>query len=177
MTKFDRCLAFVLKQEGGYCDDPLDNGGATNKGITQRVYDDYRLRRSLCRMPVVGISANEIHDIYRRRYWEQIRGDLLPDGIDLVMFDAAVNSGVSQSAKFLQRALGVPDDGVIGQITVDAALMDERIGMAPAVIKNMLDQRREFFEKICARNPTQKRFLKGWLNRVAAVEREVARGN
>ena len=178
MSRFDQCLAFVLKQEGGYTngtsgDSKFDSGGATNCGITQAVYDDYRARAGRNRQPVVGITATEVADIYRSRYWKAVAGDSLPMGLDLVVFDAAVNLGVSQSSKFLQRAVGVDDDGFIGQQTINAVVKDNVSGLTPKVIGDCLDQRRDFYEKLVVRKPTNKVFIKGWLNRIEAVKKEI----
>lgn len=176
MSRFDDCLKFVLKQEGGYSDTPLDRGGPTSAGITQQVYDDYRVRSGKNRVPVVGISADEVSDIYRTRYWKPVCGDNLSRGVDLVVFDAAVNNGVKQASKFLQRAVGVDDDGFIGQQTINAVHSDDASGLTPHVIGDILDQRKDFYEAIVHRDPTQSKFLKGWLNRIEAVRKEVSNG-
>ena len=173
MSRFDECLKFVLSQEGGYVNHPADPGGATNKGVTQAVYDLYRINRGLGRMPVYGISGEEITDIYRKQYWKPIRGDSLPNGLDLVVFDAAVNHGVKQSSLFLQRALGVDDDGVIGPQTIGAVLSDSAAGMTQKVIADVLDQRRDFYEMLVKKNAKNRVFLNGWMNRVDHLEEEV----
>lgn len=174
MSRFDVCLAFVLKQEGGYVNDPSDRGGATNCGITQAVFDDYRARGGRSRQPVVGITGLEIADIYRTRYWKVIAGDQLPVGVDLVVFDAAVNHGPKQAVKFLQRAVGADDDGMIGQHTIAAVRQDEVSGLIPHVIGDILDQRTDFYDNIVLRDNTQKKFIKGWLNRIESVRKAVA---
>lgn len=173
MSRFSDCLKFVLKWEGGYVNDDADSGGATNKGVTQGVYDEYRVSKGLNRMLVVSISDTEVEDIYRRKYWARIRGDSLPKRMDMVVFDAAVNMGVVQASKFLQRALGVPDDGMIGPHTTDAAIHDEMCGLTSKVVEDMLEQRRDFYQNLVAKKPTQRKFLNGWLNRVNALEGEV----
>lgn len=173
MSRFDQCLAFVLKQEGGYVNDPSDSGGATNCGITQAVYDDYRARSGRNRQPVVGITAPEVADIYRARYWKAVAGDSLAVGLDLVVFDAAVNHGVKQASKFLQRALGVDDDGFIGQQTISAAVKDNVSGMTPKVIGDIIDQRRDFYEELVKSKPQNKKFIKGWLNRLESLKKEI----
>src|SRR6187401_363537 len=103
---FNKALQLVLAHEGGYVNHPKDPGGPTNKGITQRVYDMYRKDKGLNTRSVKNIDKAEISDIYKTRYWDMIKGDRLPDGIDYVVFDGAVNSGPGQSVKWLQRALG-----------------------------------------------------------------------
>ena len=128
---FARALPRVLAHEGGYVDDPFDPGGATNKGITFRVYDAYRTRNGLPTRDVRAISATEVAEIYRLQYWDAVKGDELPPGLDYVLFDGAVNSGPSQSIKWLQRALGdVAVDGQIGQATLAAVMAHGRPGGA-----------------------------------------------
>ena len=176
MSRFDYCLQFVLGVEGGYVNDPNDHGGATKAGITQAVYDDWRVGKSLCRLPITGISAFEINAIYRDRYWLPICGDKLPHGIDLVTFDAAVNHGVRQASKFLQRALGVDDDGFIGPKTVGAAIVDDAAHLTTKVIADILDQRTDFYDNLVLRDNSQKKFLNGWHNRITKLRKELFNG-
>jgi lysozyme family protein len=173
MSRFDECLRFVLKAEGGFVDHPSDPGGATNKGVTQEVYDNYRERTNQNRNSVRFISDEEVANIYRDSYWKQIKGDSLPRGIDLVTFDAAVNHGVRQAIKFLQRALGVDDDGLIGPMTIGAAINDEKSNMTLRVIDDILNQREDFYDRLVDRRPQSKAFLKGWKNRLKHVRKEV----
>jgi len=171
MSRFNECLNFVLEVEGGYCNDPSDSGGATNCGITQSVYDEYRVRTGRNRQPVVGIGADEVADIYRVRYWQSVRADQLPRAVDLVVFDAAVNHGPRQAILFLQRAVGADDDGVIGPNTIAEVQHDVRNGIdvADAVIVS----RREFYKMLVARKPSQIKFLKGWMNRLDKLNAEI----
>lgn len=175
MSRFSECLKFILKWEGGYGNDSLDRGGPTNCGVTQATYDAYRLGKGLGRQPVVGISAPEVADVYWSRYWKPVRGDNLPRGIDLVVFDAAVNHGIKQAAKFLQRAVGVGDDGVIGEVTIEAVISDAASGLTKDNIASIIGQRRAFYENLVARAPGQKKFFNGWMNRLSSLEQEVAK--
>src|SRR5690554_3243462 len=110
---FEPALALVLAHEGGYVDHPDDPGGATNKGITQRVYDAWRTSRGRHPRSVAAIRDEEVRAIYREQYWDAVRGDDLPAGIDYCTFDAAVNSGPAQAARWLQRAVGAAPDGIV----------------------------------------------------------------
>lgn len=117
-------LALVLAHEGGYVNHPKDPGGATNFGITQRVYDAYRKAHGLKQQSVKLISSTEVEQIYRNSYWKLIRGDDLPAGLDYAVFDYAVNSGVGRALRYLQAGLGFKGDdvdGVIGNMTLNAA--------------------------------------------------------
>jgi lysozyme family protein len=162
---FARALPRVLAHEGGYVNDPADPGGATNKGVTFRVYDAYRTRKGLPTRDVRHIGGAEVADIYRLQYWNAVHGDELPPGLDYVLFDGAVNSGPSQSIKWLQRALGnVVVDGQIGQATLAAVMAHGR----PAdLVDAVCDRRLAFLRAL----KTWLRFGKGWSARVEAVRK------
>lgn len=151
-SNFETCLAKVLEYEGGYVNDPKDPGGETNYGISKRAYPNENIK---------GMTRSRAAVIYRRDYWNKVRGDDLPSGLDLVAFDAAVNSGVSRGAKWLQMALGVPADGVIGNKTLSAAA----IAHPTTVINRACDYRMAFLRQL----GTWGRFGKGWSNRVESV--------
>lgn len=161
MSDFDAALAEVLKDEGGYVNHPKDPGGATNKGVTQRVYDAYRARVGLPQLAVRLIGQNEVEAIYRASYWDLAKCGQLPAGVSYVVFDGAVNSGVKQSVKWLQRALGVRDDGIIGPTTIAAA------GAANpfSLIDKICDARLAFLKSL----KTWSTFGRGWLKRVERV--------
>jgi lysozyme family protein len=161
-SNFGEALALVLKHEGGYVNDPQDPGGATNKGVTQGTYDLWRVDHSLPKQSVKCITGAEIMAIYKKRYWDKVGGDQLPAGLDYCLFDFAVNSGPKRAVTYLQRILGVSDDGAIGPVTLEAA---ERV---PAVklIHAISNLRQAFLEK----QPHFPRFGRGWTRRVAEVE-------
>jgi lysozyme family protein len=109
---FQRALALVLKHEGGYVDHPKDPGGATNKGVTIATFRRY-VKKDGTKDDLRRISDADVARIYKRHYWDAVRGDDLPDGLDYATFDFAVNSGTGRAPKYLQRVLGVAQDGVI----------------------------------------------------------------
>ena len=161
--EFQRALAKVLVHEGGYVNHPKDPGGATNFGITQGVYDTYRRSVALKHQSVKLISTSERDAIYRTRYWALVKGDSLPPGVSYVVFDGAVNSGVAQSVKWLQRALGgVKVDGVIGQETLEAV---RRLNDHDALIARIIARRMAFMRAL----KTWATFGKGWTRRVDGV--------
>ncbi|MDK4729350.1 glycoside hydrolase family 108 protein [Rhizobium phaseoli] len=162
MDQFIRSLEKVLREEGGYSDHPDDPGGPTMKGVTQRVYDAYRDRIRKQRRSVRLIETSELEEIYRTSYWDLIRGGALPAGVNYVVFDGAVNSGVKRSVEWLQAALGVNVDGVIGPATIAAAQRDAN---NDALIDRILDRRLAFLQSL----RTWKKFGKGWKARVARV--------
>ncbi|MER9459664.1 glycoside hydrolase family 108 protein [Mesorhizobium sp. M0387] len=165
-TREKQSLDLVLVHEGGYSNHPADPGGPTMKGVTQRVYDGYRKRKGLTTRSVKSIQSAELLDIYDRQYWDPIKGDQLPEGVDYVLFDGAVNSGPNQSGKWLQRALGGlyhgVIDGNIGEATLAAV---GAVNNHDALIDRICDQRLAFLRAL----KTWRTFGKGWAARVAEV--------
>lgn len=98
---FERCLAATLRWEGGYSNHPDDPGGPTMKGVIQREYDAWRRKHSEPLGPVRQISDEEVKAIYRQNYWDAMKCDALPLGLDFCVFDAAVNSGPGRAGKWL----------------------------------------------------------------------------
>lgn len=171
--QFDDALKRVLVHEGGYVNHPADPGGATNKGVTQRVYDGWRRRQKKPPISVRDISDAEVAAIYRFQYWDEIRADAMPPGVDYVVFDGAVNSGPSQAVKWLQRALGVVADGIVGAATLDAL---DRHRDPDVLIADMLSRRLAMLKSL----RTWSTFGKGWSRRLAEVKRHgqaVAQGS
>lgn len=162
MTRFDECLPLVLVHEGGYVNHPKDPGGATNKGITQRTYDAWCKRQGYPHASVKNITDAEVAAIYKAQYWDKVSADDLPVGVDYAAFDFAVNSGPSRSAKFLQRSLGVEDDGIIGAQTLAAAQDAD----PTRVISEVCDNRLAWLKRL-KHWPT---FGKGWSRRVSEVK-------
>lgn len=160
-SNYKTCLDFVLKSEGGYVNHPKDPGGATNKGVTQKVYDAFRQSNGQVAKDVKLISAAEVQAIYKEQYWDRIRGNDLPSGIDLACMDYAVNSGPQKAVKDLQRALVLPViDGVIGAMTLQAVNAADE-----AKLINALCDRRLRFMKSLKGWAT---FGRGWFARVEA---------
>lgn len=158
---FGPALAAVLIHEGGYVNHPRDPGGATNKGVTQRVYDDFRVNNGVFPRSVKHIQQAEVETIYRKQYWDACRCDDLPAGVDYCVFDFAVNSGTNRAARYLQRAVGVLEDGKIGPITIAAA----KAKCASDTINGICDSRMAFLKQL----GTFPVFGKGWSRRVSDV--------
>lgn len=159
---FASSLRRVLVHEGGYSNDAGDPGGATMWGITHIDYDAYRRLKRVPPQDVRLMTTAERDEIYRKKYWSGGRCDELPSGVDYCLFDGAVNSGVAQSVKWLQRALEVKADGHIGDQTLLAAEQaDPR-----ELVHSMCEQRRAFLRSL----RTFSRFGKGWIRRVNDVE-------
>lgn len=153
--QFDDAFEIVLGHEGGFVDHPADPGGATNFGISQRAYPGEDIR---------GMTVERAKEIYRRDYWGPAGCDALPPGIRLHVFDAAVNSGPRAAAKWLQRAVGETEDGVVGPRTVQAASSIP----TPRLVARFSGIRLEALTSL----PTWVAFGKGWARRIAANLRE-----
>jgi lysozyme family protein len=169
-TPFERALDFVLEVEGGYTNDPVDRGGATNKGILQRGYDRYRKAEGLRPADVRDILNVEVEEIYRDNYWLEGDCDRLPWPVSLVHFDACVNTGVTQAARFLQRSVGAEPDGRIGPKTLEAVRVALEKHAPVALAERLLLRREPFYRRLAQVDPSQKRFLQGWLNRVEKLK-------
>jgi len=162
---FEACLREVLKHEGGWADHPKDPGGATMKGVTIGTFAQFKGRK-VTKDELRNISDADLRAIYRRKYWDVVRGDDLPRGLDLVAFDGAVNSGPSRGARWLQHGLHVATDGKIGPATLAAA---QRANV-PQVIDYACNARLDFLRRL----KTWPTFGKGWSRRVSDV-RETAK--
>jgi lysozyme family protein len=162
ISNFDKCLAEVLKHEGGWADHPKDPGGATMKGVTIAVFREYK-GRDVTKAELRAISVDDLRAIYKRGYWDKVRADDLPMGLDLVAFDAAVNSGPSRGAKWLQSAIGVTVDGKIGPETLAYA----RAANIELTIDRACDERLMFLQRL----KTWGTFGRGWSARVASVRK------
>lgn len=166
-SSFAPSLAAVLKHEGGYVLNSHDPGGATCKGVTQFVYDDFRVNNGLPPQSVRNIEDDEVETLYRLRYWNPCRCDDLPKGVDYAVFDFAVNSGTNRAARMLQRACHVLEDGQIGPVTIAAARSFglDNISGAGGLIDQICDLRICFLQQL----QTFKFFGRGWTKRVAEV--------
>lgn len=160
-ASFAAALELVLALEGGYVDHPLDPGGATKFGITRKVLAEWR-GRPVSKAEVMALTAREAGAIYRARYWDAVCCDDLPAGLDLTLFDLAVNSGPSRAGQLLARALGLDGGAVLSDAVFAAAEVRDPI----VTIKSLSAQRLAFLERL----RTWKTFGRGWSRRVAKVE-------
>ncbi len=169
VANFERCVAAVLKHEGGYVNHPKDPGGATNMGITHKTLAAWRKVESVTKADVRNLRVDEAKQIYRAQYWKPIRGDELPLGLDYAVMDFAVNSGVGRAVRFLQQLLkrmGLYDgaiDGLIGAKSLKAlAAIDD----VDALIISYCADRLAFLKRLKGWAD----FGKGWKRRVAEVQ-------
>jgi len=162
---FDVCFDRVIQSEGGYVNDPADAGGETNLGVTAGAWSAY-LGRPINSGEMQALTKDTVKPFYRQMYWDKVKGDDLPAGVDYAVFDFAVNAGVSRAAKFLQRSVGAVDDGVIGGGTLGKVAVTNKQRLLAA----FADQKQRFYNGLALSNPSQQKFLKGWLARVDKVQ-------
>lgn len=118
-TAFKWSLEVVLEHEGGYVNHPRDTGGATNLGITKRTYEDW-VGREVTIQEMRNLQIEDVLDIYYHRYWKRSHAHQMPNGINLSVFDFAVNAGPDQAIRSLQRVLDITIDGIVGPETASA---------------------------------------------------------
>jgi lysozyme family protein len=168
-NNFEKSLALVLKSEGGFTTDVRDNGnklpdgraGSTNLGVTQANWEAF-VGHPVSWNDMKALNPTTVAPFYKRKYWDLVRGDDLPAGLDYLAFDFAVNAGPGMAIKTIQKAIGVAQDGAIGPITLSAI----RAIPATQLIERFSDAK-EVFYKGLKQFPI---YGKGWLSRVAHVE-------
>jgi lysozyme family protein len=117
IENFEQCLTMLLHHEGGFVNHPKDPGGMTNLGVTKKVYEEY-LGREVTEDEMRALTQEDVAPLYKKNYWDRVRGDDLPSGLDWSVFDWAVNSGPARSARALQTCIGATPDGAIGPNTL-----------------------------------------------------------
>jgi len=164
-ANFDMSFDRVIQSEGGYVWDRDDAGGETNLGVTIGAWGAY-LGRAIQPGEMAKLTKSDVKPFYKAMYWDKVKGDDLPAGVDYAIFDFAVNAGTGRAAKFLQRAVGAVDDGVIGSGTLGLVAKAD----PTKLLNNFADQKQRFYNGLATTNPTQQKFLKGWLARVDHVQ-------
>lgn len=158
---YNKCMALILKHEGGFVNHPEDPGGATNMGVTQRVYESW-VGHNVSIDEMRNLTTNDVLPIYKANYWDKVHGDVLPKGLDLCVFDFAVNSGTGRAATYLQRLVGSHPDGAIGPNTLASVEAYVNEHGLEVTIHQYQQRRQAFLEGL----PTFPTFGKGWTRRV-----------
>jgi lysozyme family protein len=149
---FDEAFAMLIGLEGNYTNHPADPGGETKYGVSKRAYPEVDIK---------SLTLDGAKAIYRRDYWNKLGMDSLPPEVIYSLFDCAVNSGINQACKLLQRAVGVKEDGVIGKVTIAQAR-----ALSPLQLVVRLNATRlQFMTELKG----WESFGKGWARRVAEV--------
>jgi lysozyme family protein len=153
---FNKCLTMLLHHEGGFVNHPKDPGGMTNLGVTKAVYDKW-IGREATEQEMRDLTPEDVAPIYKKNYWDRVKGDDLPSGVDWACFDWAVNSGSGRPAKALQRCVGATPDGAIGPMTLRAVADNE----PKKLVEGVYTQRQKFYEDL----KTFETFGRGWTRR------------
>lgn len=161
-TSFERCLTFILKQEGGFVNNPKDPGGMTNLGVTQGQWERF-LGRKVDDGEMIALTPETVAPFYKSRFWDFCRCDELPLPIALCVFDSSVNQGPSPAAKILQRCLKIDVDGIVGSMTIKTA---ESVPI-DGLIAGFCSAREKEYRK----SPDFTTFGVGWLARNERCER------
>ena len=158
---WDACFSMVLKHEGGFVNHPKDPGGMTNLGVTKAAWEAW-LVRTVTESDMRALTPEKVKPFYKAMYWDKIKGDQLPAGVDYAAYDLAVNSGVGRAAKYLQKIAGVTVDGAIGPRSMEAIQKCD----AEDVVDEICNMRMTFLEGL----GTFETFGKGWTIRVNDVK-------
>ncbi len=161
LSNWDNAFKLMLKSEGGFVNHPSDPGGMTNLGVTKATWENWVGRES-DEAEMRGLTPEKVEPLYKKKYWDAVRGDELPMGLDYLMFDFAVNAGAGRAIKTLQTAVGVTPDGGFGPMTMAAVQ-----AVDPNELIERFSQTKEDFYRSLNTFAT---FGTGWLNRVAAVK-------
>lgn len=172
MADVTKLIPHILKWEGGFVNDPDDLGGATCKGVTYKSYKLYKKRKGLPEPTVEdlkNISNEEFTEILKTMYWDACLGDRInSQSVANAIVDWAWNSGTRTAVKEVQQILGVKDDGILGNITL--AAINSR---SPLPLFGAIQTARKFYvERICIARPKNKKFYKGWVNRINNLQYE-----
>ena len=153
---FDKCLEMLLSHEGGFVNHPEDPGGITNLGVTKKVYDEWTGREST-EQEMRDLTPDDVAPIYKKNYWDRVKGDSLPSGLDWACFDWAVNSGSGRPAKAVQRAVGATQDGAIGPQTLGLIMEKD----PEEIINYVYGVRQDLYKSL----KTFETFGRGWTRR------------
>jgi len=162
-------LVFTLAWEGGFTNHPLDPGGATNYGVIQSRYDEYRKFKGLAKQSVKFITKSEYEEIYDKYYWDPVRAQYVSGPLGLALFDTAVNLGVGGCISRLQASLKVPITGKWTKEISEVIHSSDQTAVAINICKLRIAKR---YARV-KQNSTQRVFLRGWLNRDNALMRKV----
>lgn len=153
---YDKCLAHVLKSEGGYVNNKHDRGGETMRGVTRAVWEQW-LGRDVQDGEMINLTVEDVAPLYRKEYWDRLRLDDCPAGLDMVLMDIGVNSGTGRAAKWVQRIAGVKVDGAIGPVTMRGINDLDPV----ETIKQIKHVRQKFYERL----KSFEHFGRGWTAR------------
>lgn len=157
-SKFEKAFQYIIANEGGYVFDKNDPGGKTKYGISQKAYPALNIK---------ALTLDAAKKIYFCDYWMKGKFEQIPDeNVATQLFDFSVNLGIRAATIVLQRALrsvgvNVQEDGLFGPVTLSSAIFSEPSTLLAAIKSEAAG----YYRLIAAKNPSQQKFLNGWLNR------------
>ncbi len=160
--RFEACVPYIFRMEGGYSDVQGDRGGPTNFGITLETLKEWEGKNSLTAEDVKALTQEQAKEIYRANYWNKMQCGALPDGLDLEVFDFGVNAGPGRAVKTLQRIVGVTEDGSTGPITLAAV----KTFRPDDLVERYTAARLDYYKSLTG----EVQFLAGWESRVSQVQ-------
>lgn len=170
MAKVEILAPYIKKWEGGFANDPADRGGATNKGVTIATFEAYCKEKSLPRPNVERLKRmtdGEWLDILKTMFWDRWQADKIKSQkLANILVDWVWGSGV-YGIKIPQRILGVKQDGIVGDETLKALNAQDQ----DKLFQVIYEARKKYLNDITISRPTNKRFLRGWLNRLEDIRR------
>lgn len=186
---FAEALKHTLEFEGGYANDPADRGGETFRGISRKNWPRWsgwdlidQVKRKGADKNFINLTFSQdaemealVAKFYHDNFWVPFERLELPPRVTAKLFDTAVNMGVGQATKFLQRAVGTNADGVAGpktRIAIDEYWTEHGESGESALLANIVDAQGNFYRNIVKRNPSQAKFINGWLRRADWVPAE-----
>jgi lysozyme family protein len=162
-SNWKRSFELMLQSEGGFANHPSDPGGMTNLGVTKATWENWVGRQS-DESEMRSLTADKVEPMYKKKFWDAVRGDEVKIGLDYLLFDFAVNASPGRSIKTLQTSIGVPADGGFGPVTMAAMKSYEPVKL----IERFSQAKEDFYRSL----NTFDTFGKGWLNRVERVKGE-----
>lgn len=169
MASVERLVPHILRWEGGFCNDPDDLGGITNKGVTFKTYKLYRRQRGLP-IPSIGdlhrLTDGEFTDILKTMYWNPCKADFIENqSVANAIVDWAWHSGTVTAVKEIQKGLGIKSDGIVGNITLSAINSESPLPL----FGKIQSLRKAYIERICKARPANNKFKRGWYNRINSL--------
>lgn len=166
MADAKKLMPFILKWEGGFANHPNDKGGATNKGITIATFRHFFGSGATVEQ-LKAMTDEQWETVFRKGFWDPFKGDEIRNqSIANICVDWAWGSGTTTAIKQVQRLLGVTADGIVGNITLGAINNAE----PEKLFGKIKSARLSFVEAIVKRDASQQVFLKGWRNRINAIQ-------
>lgn len=163
MADYKILKPFILKWEGGFVNDPNDSGGATNKGVTLTTYRRYKGEDATVD-DLKAITDEDWTAIYKQMYWDKFKADeIASQTVANLCVDWLWMSG-AKAIKYVQRLIGATEDGIVGKQT-----LSRLNAKGESLVLDIYNYRKDFYHRIVANRPSQKRFLRGWINRLNAL--------